>query len=166
MTVTTSFGTGEGLSFTTFLLWSGLAGIACYNLIKKDGGWGISLMYGIGATSVAITLIYKGRCDWSCTDTVVAFLVVACVYLSKTKGPTVGLVASVVAGVIAGIPFIVLTWKNPAASPIISNVGFLTSNILSFLSGKTWTMKDRLYGGANAVACILLVLPWVLYHLD
>lgn len=164
MTVTTSMGSGEGLSFTTFILWSFLAGIACYNLIKEKGSWGIAAMYTAGATSVAVTLICKGRMAWSNIDTLIAILVAICVYLSKTKGPKWGLIASVAAGVIAGIPFIILTWKNPATSPIIPNAGFLIGNSLSFFAGKTWKMEDRLYGGANAAACILLVMPWVLWR--
>jgi hypothetical protein len=158
MILMTAAGTGEGLSFATFLLWSALAWINTISTKKQSGSWIIPLMYSIGATTTTIVLIIKGRYGWSVFDTVVAILVIVCVILWLAKGDRWAIVSSTTASFIAALPFLIMTWKNPSVSPITPNTLFLLANFLGFIAAKKWTLQDRLYLGSNVVVCGSLVL--------
>jgi hypothetical protein len=162
MIVQTAIGTGEGVSLTTFGLWAMLAWITVFTMIKQGANPAVPTIFGIGSTATALVLVFKGRLFWTGMDTIIAILVVLCVLLWKTKGAKWALVLSVLAAVIAGVPFIIMTWKTPASSPIIPNIGFLITNTLAFISVKGWRLEDRLYCGVNTVVCSLLVIPWFL----
>ena len=162
MVVTTAMGTGEGLSLTTFGLWSALAWITGFTTLKQKANPAVPMIYGAGATATTLVLLYKGRYGWSGLDTMIAVLVGLCILLWLTKGSKWALVLSVAAAVIAAVPFVAMTWKVPANSPIIPNSGFLLANILSFASAKAWTLEERLYSGVNMIVCSLLVIPWIL----
>lgn len=162
MVVITAKGTGEGLSLSTFALWSALAWITGFTMLKEKANPTVPMIYGVGATTTTLVLLYKGRYGWSGFDTIIAVLVGLCIALWLTKGSRWALVLSVVAAVIAAIPFTLLTWESPANSPIVPNSGFLLTNLLAFISAKAWTLEDRLYSGANAIVCLLLVIPWVI----
>jgi hypothetical protein len=161
LVITTARGTGEGLSLATFGLWSALAWITSFTMLNQKANPAVPMIYGVGATATTIVLLYKGRYGWSWLDTLIAVLVVLCVVFWLTKGARWALVLSVVAAVIAGIPFVVMTWKSPANSPIIPNSSFLLANFLAFVSAKAWTLEDRLYSGVNVVVCSFLVIPWL-----
>lgn len=160
MIAITCKGTGEGLSLTTFLLWSMLAWITGFTSIKQGANPAVPFIYAVGATATTIVLLYKGRAGWSQFDSLIATLVILCVVLWLSKGAKWALILSVMAGMIASVPFILVTWQTPASSPIIANSGFFFANILSFAAAKAWTLEDRLYPGANIIVCGLLVLPW------
>ncbi len=162
MVVMTAIGTGEGLSLTTFGLWSSLAWITAFTTMKQGASPAIPVIYGVGATSTTLVLLFKGRYGWSGFDTMIAVLVGLCILLWLTKGSKWALVLSVAASVIAAVPFIVMTWQSPGNSPIIPNSGFVLTNILAFASAKAWTLEDRLYSGANVIVCSLLVIPWII----
>jgi hypothetical protein len=153
---------GAGLSLSTFGLLSALAWITSLTMWKHKANPAVPVIFGTGATATTFALLIKGCYGWSSFDTVIAVLVVACIVLWLTLGSKFALVMSIAASAIAFIPFIAITWKNPAMSPIIPNAGFLLSNILAFCSAKTWTIQDRLYSSVNIVLCTLLVLPWLL----
>lgn len=160
MVVSTAKGTGEGLSLSTFALWSGLAWITCFTMWKQKANPAVPAIFAVGATATTIVLVAKGRFSWTSFDTLIAVLVFICVVVWITKGSKWALVLSVVAAVIAAVPFIVLSWKWPSNVPIIANSGFLLSNSLAFVAAKAWTLEDRLCFGANIVVCSLLVIPW------
>lgn len=157
-------GTGEGLSFATFLLWSALAWINMISTKKQNGSWGVPLMYSIGATTTTIVLIFKGRYGWTLFDTVVTILVIVCVILWLAKGDRWAIVSSTTASFIAALPFLYMTWKNPSMSPITPNTLFLSANLLGFIAARKWTLQDRLYLGSNVVVCGSLVLFYWLPH--
>ncbi len=163
--ISTILQTGEGFSFATYALWSALAWITGYTTMKKKGPFGVPMMYGVGATSMAAILLFKGRFSWNMMDTIVAILVFVCLFLLVTSGTRCALVMSVIGAVIASVPFTIMTWENPEASPIIANAGFLVSNFLLLLSAgkpREWTIENSLYGGVNTISCGSLVLPWLL----
>ncbi len=162
MAVSTAMGTGEGLSLATFGLWSALAWITAFTTMKQGASPAIPVIYGLGATGTTLVLLIKGRYGWSGFDTFIAALVGLCIVLWQTKGSRWAFILSVAASVIAAVPFIVMTWQSPRNSPIIPNSGFVITNVLAFVSAKAWTLEDRLYSGANAIVCSLLVIPWIL----
>ncbi|MEI8339599.1 MAG: hypothetical protein WCF94_02955 [bacterium] len=162
MIFSTLMGTGENLSFTTFALWSMLNLITAYTTYKKKANPSIPLVYGSGATLTAIVLLFKGRCQWSTLDSVVAALVITCLLLWKIKGDKWALISSTLAAAIAGIPFLVVIWKNPEISPVLPNALFTLTNLLSFFAADKWTVEDRLFSGINVIFCFLFVLPWLL----
>jgi hypothetical protein len=159
--VTTARGSGIGLSVTTFSLWSILAWITSFTMLKQKADPTVPLIYAVGATTTAIILVVKGRYDWSLLDLIVAILVIACIAVWITRGPRGALILSVIAGLTAAIPFIVVTWKAPMNSPLAVNAVLLFANFLAFVGAKAWTLEDRLYAVANMVLCIALVLPCV-----
>ncbi len=160
MVISVAVGTGEGVSLTTFALWSTLAWITGFSILKQGANPAVPMVYGVGSALTALILLLKGSFQWSGLDTVITILVVVCIVLWLTMGPRWAMIMSIMTTVIAGIPFVVMTWKAPASSPIIPSSGFLLANFLFFLSGKKWTLEDRLYGGVNAVFTSLLVIPW------
>ena len=161
MLVITAKGNGEGLSLTTFGLWSALAWITSFTMLKQKANPAVPIVYAVGATATAIILLVKGRYGWSSFDSVITALVAVCIVLWLTNGARWALILSVAAAVIASFPFIGMTWNSPAHSPIVSNSGFLLANTLAFVSAKAWTLEDRLYSGANIIVCSLLVIPWI-----
>jgi hypothetical protein len=162
MITSTIMGTGEGLSFTTFILWGALAWISGFSTLKQGVNPAVPMMYGVGATSTALVLLCKGRFQWTTLDTFIFILVVICIVLWMTRGPKWALILSIAASAIASVPFMVMTWKTPESSPIIPNTLFVFTNFLYFLSGKEWTLKDRLYGAVNAILCSFFVIPWMI----
>jgi hypothetical protein len=162
MVVTTAKGTGEGVSLSTFGLWSALAWITGFTMLKQKANPAVPMIYGIGAGATTLVLLIKGRYGWSGFDTIIAALVVLCIVLWLTNGAKWALILSVAAAVIASLPFIIMTWKSPAGSPIIPNSGFLLANTLMLISAKAWTLEDRLYAGVNVIVCSLLVIPWLI----
>ena len=153
----------EGLSLSTFALGAALAWITGFTMLKQKANPTVPMIYGIGATITAVLLFIDGRCSWTGFDTVIALLVACCIILWLSKGPRYALILSVAAALISFVPYLTMTWKNPAASPIIPNTGFLLANILAFASAKTWTLEDRLYAASNTILCAALVIPWLLF---
>ncbi len=160
--VITAIGTGEGLSFSTFALLGALGWITSYTTWRSGNNPGVAMSYAIGATTTAITLIVKGRFGWSGFDTVIATMVVTCLILLRMSSNKTALAFAIAASAISFVPFVVLTWKFPAMSPVIPNTGFLLANILALVSAKNSTLEARLYPTSNTIICSLLVIPWLL----
>lgn len=162
MIVMTVKGTGEGLSFTTFALWAALAWISGFIIMKKGFNPTVPFIYAVGATATTFVLLIKGRYGWTGFDSTIASLVTVCIILMFAKNDRLAFVVSIIAGLVAIVPFLIMTWQSPALSPIVPNTGFFLANVCLFLSAKTWKLEDWLYGASNAVACSLLVIPWLL----
>lgn len=162
MVIDTARGSGEGLSLTTFALWSALAWITGFTMLKQGANPLVPMIYGVGATATTVVLLLKGRFGFTMQDGVITALVISCVVLWNTKGAKWALILSVAAAVVAVIPFMQITWSDPANSPIIPNTAFLAANSLSFISAKSWKLEDRLYSGVNVIVCLLLVIPWLM----
>lgn len=160
MITKTITGAGEGVSLTTFGLWAIISWITVFTMFKQKANPAVPVIFGIGSTTTALTLVSKGSFNWTGVDMLVAVIVAICIFAWITKGAKWALVLSVLAGVIASIPFVVMTWKFPENSPFGPNCGFLVSNFLSFVSAKEWRLEDRLYGGVNVILCSLLIIPW------
>lgn len=164
MVISTINGTGDGCSLTTFVLWGALAFISAIEMKKRAVYAGVPMLYGTGATATAIVLLFKGKFAFTMLDAVITSSVVSCVILWNTRAAKWVLVLSVAAAALAAVPFITMTWNDPASSPIVPNASFLITNALSFASAKKWTLEDRLYSGVNVVVCSLLVIPWILNY--
>ena len=161
--ITTAQGSGEGLSFSTFGLWAMLAWMVGLAMLKQKANPAILLTYGTGAATITIILIVKDRFFWSSLDSVVVVLTIACIFLWLLSGPRWALVLGVIATIVSSIPFVVITWKFPANSPIVANAGFFVSNALAFIAAKAWTLEDRLPFAANLSMLTLLIVPWLFF---
>lgn len=161
MVYVTATGTGEGLSLSTFVLWAILGWITSFIMLKQGADPAVPIIYSVGATITTILLLLKGRYVWTEVDSFIAILTVICIVLWKTQGSRRALILSVAAGSIAGIPFIILTWQDPANSPLLCNTGFLLANVLAFASAKAWTLEDRLLPTMNIVTGSFMVAPWL-----
>lgn len=164
MVIMTIKGTGEGLSFTTFALWAALGWISGFIIMKKGFSPAVPFIYATGATTTTIVLLIKGRYGWTGFDSVIAALVAICIILMFSKNDKLAFVVSIFAGWVAIMPFVIMTWQTPSLSPIIPNTGFFLANVCLFFSAKTWKLEDWLYGASNALACSLLIIPWLMTH--
>lgn len=151
--------TGEGMSFSTFSLWSTLAWITTVNLWMQKIDARLVIVYAIGSGTTALTLLSKGKVQWNQFDTIVAILVAICLIIWKTSGPKWALISMVAAGLIAAMPFTVATWNHPEQSPVVANFGFLLANLFTFIGAKQF--GDKLYSGVNVLLCGLLVFFWI-----
>lgn len=162
MVYITAMGTGEGFSLSSFALWAILGWITSFTMLKQGANPAVPLIYTTGATCTAVLLLVKGMDGWSQFDSIVAGLTALCIILYLTAGARKALILSVVAATLAGIPFVLLTWQNPAISPVLGNSGFLLTNVLALVAAKAWTVEDRLFAAVNTVLCALLVIPWMI----
>lgn len=153
--------TGEGMSFSTFSLWSTLAWITTVNLRIQKIDARLVFVYALGSGTTAITLLFKGKIGWSQFDTIVAVLVGVCLIIWKTSGPKWALIAMVTAGLVAATPFTVITWNHPEQSPVTANFGFFLANLFTYLGAKEF--GDKLYSGVNVVLCGALVSFWLMH---
>lgn len=163
--IMTATGTGEGLSISTFALLGTLGWITSYTTWKSGNNPGVAMSYAIGATATAVTLIVKGRYGWSGFDTAIAAMVLTCIVLLLTSSNKLAIAFAVAASAISFVPFVVLTWKFPATSPVIPNTGFLIANVIALIAAKSWKLEARLYPTSNTIICALLVLPWIIARL-
>lgn len=173
---------GKGLSLSSFVLWTALSLVSAIGIVRRStktdkpknvkdaeekGSPSIPAIYGSGALIVSVILWQKGAAvTWSSMDTLIAILVCACIaLLFKKKFDKHALVLSVLAGTIAGIPYTVMTWQNPAASPIVCSVCFFSSSFLAFLGAEGWTLKSRLFTGVSVVNNLILIIPWLIWRM-
>lgn len=171
---------GKGLSLSSFTLWTALSFISVITIIrgsmkiKKTGSVegteekasaSIPAIYGSGALIIALILWQEGAAvTWSSMDTLIAFLVFICItLLFKKKFNNHALVLSVLAGTIAGIPYTVMTWRDPASSPIVCSACFFLSSFLAFLGAEDWTFKSRLFTGVSVINNLTLIIPWIIW---
>jgi hypothetical protein len=160
---TTIRGTGEGLSISTFALWSAIGWITVFTIFQQNANASVPLIYSLGATAVTFVLIHKGQYGkWSTFDSVIAVLVVACLVLWLVNGARVALIMSVVAGSTASLPYLIMTWQFPDQSPFLPNIGFFLANALALAGAKAWTIEDRLYPFVNTVLTAMLLIPCVM----
>jgi hypothetical protein len=154
---------GEGLTLSTYVLWAALGWIVTFNLRSQKIDAKLVTVYALGATGVSIALLFMRKTGWSQFDTVVAILVIICLFVWKTAGAHWALIAMVTAGLIASLLFVVMTWKNPEMSPIVANLGFFLANLLTYLSAKVF--GDKLYAGVNTLLCGFLAACWIAHAL-
>jgi hypothetical protein len=144
-------------SFTAFLLWAILDIIATITTFLQDGNYWLPFSNVVGATTVTILLGIKKQVSWSWVETMTAILVVICLVVWSVSGETAGIVASSLAVVVASIPQMVETYQKPTTTPLFAYLIFLSANILSFASGRSWTIEERFYAGCSVFLCVVIV---------
>ncbi|HTE31954.1 MAG TPA: hypothetical protein VK666_16345 [Chryseolinea sp.] len=145
-------------SFAAFFLWGMLDTIAMVTIILQGGNFWLALSNVVGSSTIALLLIIKKQVSWSWIETTTSVLVIICLTIWYTVGERAGIISSSLAVVIASVPQMVDTYKNPAATPLIAYLIFLTANILSFTAGHDWSIEERFYAGCSLFLCLVIVL--------
>lgn len=81
-------------------------------LANHKPGW-LPGAWTLGAGSVTVALIVRGKWIWSYKETISAIGAAIATYIWLSYGAMLGLVASIAAMNIAGIPNFIDLWKNP-----------------------------------------------------
>ena len=149
-------------SFAAFFLWGMLDTIAMVSAVLQAGNYWLAASNVVGAFGIAALLLYKRQFEWTITETITSLLVIVCLVIWYRAGNTVAIVASSLAVVIAGIPQMVHTRRQPEQTPIGAYLVWLSANILSFVSGRAWTIDERLYAFCAVILCVaILAIAWL-----
>lgn len=149
---------GAGQSFATWILWTALNTILTVSVIQQHGNFLMLLGFTVGAGAAALALMYQRQFRWRTFETVVLFLVIACLVVWKLSDAKLATIAATAASVIAGLPGLVALWKNPQRKVGNVWIGFTFANALSFFGGATMTVEERLAPGVFTVTALLMVM--------
>ncbi|MEO5975879.1 MAG: hypothetical protein ABIS36_20915 [Chryseolinea sp.] len=144
-------------SFAAFLLWGMLDGIAMVGLIFQGGNFWLPLSNVLGTATIASLLVIKKQVDWTWIETLTSTLVLICMIIWFFTGDTGAIVSSSIALVIASIPQMVDTYRRPKETPVLVYMIWLIANLLSFLAGKEWTIKERFYPACGMILCLCII---------
>lgn len=122
----------------TWLMWTILdALLLVTTLANHKPGW-LPGAWTLGAGSVTVALIVRGKWLWSYKETISAIGAAIATYIWLSYGAMLGLIAGVVAMNTAGIPNFIDLWKNPIRGtwPVW---GFTAVACLCTLLGSDWS---------------------------
>ncbi len=144
-------------SFATWFLWAVLDAIIFTSILFQHGNIWLPIAYTLGSTLITIALLYKKQFSWGKFETFVCVLVIICLIAWFIGGAYIATIAGTVAVIIAGLPLFMEIIKDPQRGSPSIWIMFSIANILSFLGGNAWTIEERLYPGATAIFCLLIV---------
>lgn len=145
-------------NLATWGLWALLDGIAAASIMDQHGSYLLPLSYVVGATAVSLSILKSKNFAWTWFETMVTFLVVACIIVWATSGAYIATIASTTAVMIASIPLIGECYREPEKNPFGTYLGFFVANALGTMGGKEWSIVERFYPASCAVMCLLVVL--------
>jgi len=145
-------------NLATWGLWALLDSIAAASLFYQHGNFFLPALYALSSTVISLSILKSKNFSWTWFETMVAFMVVACIVIWAISGAYVATIASTTAVVIAGIPLTAECWKKPEESPFLTYLGFLVANALGVIGGKEWSVTERLYTAACTALCLVVVI--------
>jgi len=145
-------------NFASWVLWTMLDAIATFAAFLQNGNYKLQAGFTIGSIAVILFLAAKTKLIWTKFETIVSLLVLICLCVWYFIGNDAGIISSVIALIIAGIPQALSTLKKPSDTPTIPFLLFSLGGLFSFLGGKEWTIKERLFSGETVIFCFLIAL--------
>ena len=108
-------------------------------LANNQPGW-LPGAWTVGATSVMVALLVRGKWVWSYKETLSAIGAAACAYVWLKYGALVGLLAGIAAMNAAGVPNFIDLWRKPIRGtwPVW---GFTVVACFCTLLGSDWSFK-------------------------
>lgn len=97
----------------SFCMWTVLDVLLLVNTFRTGKPIWLPLGWVLGAASVSLALLARGKWQWTRNETVDAIAAAIAAIVSITCSGVVSLVASVIAMTTAGIPILVENWKQP-----------------------------------------------------
>lgn len=148
-------------SFATWGLWAMLDLITVVSIMVERGNWLVLATFVVGSSAVCLSLAYKRHFGWTWFETCVAVLVGVCLLVWYCLGPKATTIAGTVSVALATLPQLKDSWLAPNRKSVKIWTGFLVINILFFLGGQSWEIKEVLY----PLVCVgldlsLMVADW------
>lgn len=145
-------------SFTTYALWAALNFIAAYALYAQGGNFWLALLFAIGGTSAAISLLLKKCFSWGKLETFVVVLVFVCIGVQYVLGDFWAMIASVFSLTVASIPQIINTYQNPHHTPTKIYTVFAIASFVSLLGAKSFALEEVLHSGSSFLVGLTITL--------
>ncbi|MGA2684562.1 MAG: hypothetical protein ABSF51_05880 [Verrucomicrobiota bacterium] len=134
---------GDGQSFSTWILWATLDTILTLSTIQRHGNFLLPLGFALGGSVLTGLLLVKGRFAWGRLDSVILVFVFGCLAGWKLGGARTAIVSATLAICLAGIPGLMELWSHPQRA--VGNIwaGYVLANGLAFLGGTAMTVEER-----------------------
>ena len=149
---------GEGQSFSTWILWATLDTILTLSTIQRHGNFLLPLGFALGGWVLTGLLLVKGRFAWGRLDTAILVFVFGCLAGWKLGGARTAIVSATLAICLAGIPGLMELWRHPQRS--VGNIwaGYVLANGLAFMGGTAMTVEERFAPALFAVFGMLMFI--------
>ena len=134
----------------SWLMWTILdALLLVTTLTSHKPGW-LPGAWTLGALSVTVALIVRGRWSWSYKETICAIRATIATFIWLSYGAMLGLVAGIIAMNTAGIPNFIDLWKNPIRGtwPVW---GFTVVACFCTLLGSDWSFGGIILASTSMI---------------
>lgn len=142
---------GKPQNFASWILWTTLTGVAAATLIAQGGNYSIALAYTIGNGAVSLCILKSRSFSWTRLENVVTVLVLICLVVWAVSGARAATIATTCAFLIAGMPQLKDTYRKPRNTSVFIYAGYSVASSFSVLSGKDWSVEQRLFPVALVV---------------
>lgn len=133
--------------------------------LKEGGNFYLALAYGIGASSIALVLLFQKKISWKIWkiwDTVTFIAVIVCLLIWSQTNNITALIVGILASVISFIPQIKDTAIEPKKTPLLVYLVFLSGDALSFIGGDDYSIKEILYAFTELILSLIIIL--LIFH--
>lgn len=152
-------GKGE-YNLASWALWASIEVILTAALIAQQGNYLLVLTFTLGTTISAgfIARFGRSRVIWGKFELLVTLLVLTCLIIWYQSGPKVATIAATIAVFVAGLPQVKEAWEKPQEQSTWVYLGFALANLISVISGKEWSIEERLFSSVSGLYCLLIVM--------
>jgi len=149
-------------SFTAWALGALIDFFIFWVTLEEGGNFYLALAYGIGASSIALVLLFKKKFQWKIWDTVTTVTVIICLIIWWQTSNEIALITGILASVVSFIPQIKDTATNPKKTPLTVYLVFLLGDALSFIGGEDFSIKEILYAFTELILSLIILL--LIFH--
>jgi hypothetical protein len=149
------------LSFSTYFIWFVLNLIICSALILEKGNYLLSLTYMVLNLTIALMILnVERKVKFLAWEKFVILLSLACMVIWYLTNGAYAVVAASIAFVVAGIPQLIVVYRNPQLTS--SLVWFLATvaALFSVLAGANWSIVERFYPASIFVFGSVGLIIW------
>ncbi|MEI7810470.1 MAG: hypothetical protein WCI41_02855 [bacterium] len=146
-------------NFTSWSLWFVFDTIVAISTINADGNWILSLVYSISSLAVIFMIARKDGFQIHLMEIITMIVIIfISVMLWIFTNNVKTIIVCTIAIAISSIPQIKNTWQKPNETPTVIYIYFAFAELLSFLGGESWQIKDKFYPGVEFVLCLFIIL--------